>query len=267
MKRIVWLTDIHLELLQQEAIEAFLETIIHVNPDYVLISGDIAEHHLISTLETIEYGLQVPVYFVLGNHDYYYHSIEAVRANIQALSLDSVFLHWLPQCDVVALTEQVGLIGHDGWSDGRYGDYNASDVMLNDYVYIRDLRALSKTKRLEKLYQLGDEAGNYIRRILPIALKRFPHVWVVTHAPPFVEATWYEGNLLEPDDPYLPHFSCKAVGDALLEIAPQFPHRQITVLCGHTHSGGRTQVLDNLLVLTAGAEYHNPQIAQVFEVE
>lgn len=267
MKRLVWLTDLHLEFLQPEQIETFLTTVSAANPDYVLISGDIGGNKLMGILEMIEFSLQVPIYFVLGNHDYYNHSIAAVRDAVRALSLDSVYLHWLPICEVVQLTEQVGLVGHGGWSDGGYGNFMSSSVMLNDYIYIRELRGLSKSERLAALQQLGAEGANHIRKVLPLALERFQQVFVVTHSPPFIEATWHESKTPQPDDPYLPHFSCKAIGDALLEIVPQFPHRQVMVLCGHTHSTGQAQILDNLQVLTQGAEYNNPQIARLFEVD
>ena len=32
--------------------------------------------------------------------------------------------------------DEVGLVGHDGWSDGRAGNYAGSDVFLSDYLLI-----------------------------------------------------------------------------------------------------------------------------------
>jgi hypothetical protein len=88
-------------------------------------------------------------------------------------------------------------------------------------------------------------------------------VILATHIPPFKEATWNEGQLSDAD--FLPFFACKAVGDVLVEIMHIYPHRQLTVLCGHTHGRGQAQILDNLLVLTGGAEYGKPEVQQVFE--
>ena len=42
--------------------------------------------------------------------------------------------------------------------------------------------------------------------------------------------------------------------------------RSLTVLCGHTHGAGETQVLANLLAITGGAEYGRPRVQRVFEV-
>lgn len=35
------------------------------------------------------------------------------------------------------------------------------------------------------------------------------------HVPPFREASWHQGRIS--DDDWLPHFTCKAVGDVLRE--------------------------------------------------
>lgn len=47
---------------------------------------------------------------------------------------------------------------------------------------------------------------------------------------------------------------------------PDYPDRQLTVLCGHTHGAGETRPLDNVLILTGGAEYGRPVVQRVFEL-
>ena len=69
-----------------------------------------------------------------------------------------------------------------------------------------------------------------------------------------------------PADDCLPFFSCKAVGDVLLEAARAHPACQTLVLCGHTHGGGELQVLDNLRVVTGPAEYGRPEIQRIIDV-
>ncbi|MEA3468158.1 MAG: hypothetical protein U9R57_08050 [Thermodesulfobacteriota bacterium] len=44
-----------------------------------------------------------------------------------------------------------------------------------------------------------------------------------------------------------------------------YPDRQMTVLCGHTHSSGQVTILPNLLVKTGGAEYGSPMIQEALE--
>lgn len=84
-----------------------------------------------------------------------------------------------------------------------------------------------------------------------------------THVPPFKEACWHDGEIS--DDKWLPHFACKAVGNVLEKLMIEHPDRQMTVLCGHTHSSGRAEILPNLFVKTGGAEYGSPAIQEIIE--
>jgi Icc-related predicted phosphoesterase len=265
MIRIAWMTDIHLNFLNEEQLDAFLHKIAEANPDIVLIAGDIGEAHSFPLyLDRFAIRLQRPVYFVLGNHDFYFGTVEAVRSIAERLTNEFKWLSWLPKAGVVELTPDTALIGHDGWADGRYGDYEHSEMLLNDYLFIGELGGLDKSERLKMLNRLGDESGDYFRKWLPQALERYHHVYVVTHVPPFAESCLYEGQYSNVDS--LPHFSSKAVGDALLEVAQAYPDREITVLCGHTHSEARFQALPNLRVLTGGAKYGAPAIQSIIEI-
>ena len=86
---------------------------------------------------------------------------------------------------------------------------------------------------------------------------------VLTHVPPFREAAWYEGR--PSDSQWLPFFSCKAVGDVLLEAIQDLPCKRMTVLCGHIHGGGRSAILPNLATWTGPARYGRPAIQEIFE--
>ncbi len=267
MPRIAWSTDIHLNFLGTQQIEVFLQSVKTQSPDIYIISGDIGEARSIyDYLRRIADTLAIPIYFVLGNHDFYHGGIQHVRMGIIKLIQEVENLHWLNAETVVELTKDVGLLGHDGWGDGRYGDFFNSSVMLNDYVMIQDLTNIPHDVRLEKLHKLGDEAGKHIRKVLPLACKQYKRVYVMMHAPPFQESCWHEGESATDDSPYLPHFTCKAMGDALLEIVPKFPDCEVTVLCGHTHGSGTYQALPNLLVITGGAEYTKPTVNRVFDL-
>lgn len=267
MVRIAWMTDIHLNFLGTAQIEDWLSTIKKDDYDAMLITGDIGEaDSLQDYLIRIADYLGIPIYFVLGNHDYYGSSIQNVRANVRRLNAAHGQLHWLSEQGVVKFSDTVGLIGHGAWGDGGYGDFLGSELMLNDYHLIQDLCNLEPNQRLVKLRALGQASALYIQRNLSIALERFEHVYVALHVPPFQEACWYAGKTPLDDDDYLPHFTCKAVGDVLLDIAEQYPTKQITVLCGHTHGSGEAMMRANLHVITEGAEYGQPMIARVFSV-
>ena len=67
-----WLTDIHLNFLKHNQLEAFLLLLSEKLVDCFLISGDIGEaDKIIDCLKYAESVLKRPIYFVLGNHDYY----------------------------------------------------------------------------------------------------------------------------------------------------------------------------------------------------
>ena len=262
--RTIWLTDIHLEFLNDSAYSGFLQVLGEKNGDALLISGDIAQAPTVTEyLAKMAQSLAIPVYFVLGNHDFYHGSISTVRGAVKSLLKESVYLHWVSDCGPVSLNSTTCLVGHDGWGDARLGDYDNSAVSLNDFFLIRELTGLSQEDRLRKLHELGDEAAEHLRRVLPEALKSAEHVVVLTHVPPFREAAWYDGRSCDSD--WLPFFSCKAVGDILYEAMQRHPHKQMTVLCGHTHGGGRSQIMPNLVTLTGPARYGHPVIQEIFE--
>ncbi len=265
--KLAWLTDIHLNFLGPPVLEAFLESLAETEADAFLIGGDIGEAPNVSLyLNALNTALQRPIYFVLGNHDFYRGSIAGVRKKARDLCAALPNLHWLPDAGVVPLTADTCLVGQDGWGDGRLGDYHGSDVMLNDWGLIEEFGGFDENleKRLAKLNALGDEAAAHFRFVLPEALNGFRHVVVLTHVPPFRESCWHEGRLSDAN--WLPHFTCKAVGDVLAEAMAAAPDRQMTVLCGHTHGGGEAQIMQNLRVLTGSAEYGRPEIQKVLEV-
>jgi len=135
---------------------------------------------------------------------------------------------------------------------------------MTDFYAIEDLANLENPARFARLGALGDEAAAHFRRVLPQALETFPRVILLTHVPPFRETCWHEGRISSDD--FLPHFTCKAVGDVLLEIMESRRDRELTVLCGHTHGRGEVEILPNLRVVTGGAEYGKPEIQSVIEV-
>jgi hypothetical protein len=114
-----------------------------------VITGDISEAKTIEQdLAAIESRLSFPIYFVLGNHDFYNGSIAAVRKVVAGLCRRSRRLHYLSDEGVIPLNETTALVGHDGWADGRLGDYAGSTVELTDYTVIEEFMGLSPEARL-----------------------------------------------------------------------------------------------------------------------
>lgn len=264
--RIGWLTDIHLSFLSFQERSAFYGRIQAEKPEALLISGDIGESDCVTQiLAEFSNAIEAPIYFVLGNHDFYGGSIANVRKMAARRCASSDKLYWLPAAGIVPLTANTALIGHDSWADGRLGDFYRSDVMLNDYFQIEELCELLKPQLLAKLNALGDEAALFLEDHARQALAQWRNVLVLTHVPPFRESCWHEGRISADD--YLPHFACKAVGDRLAALMRKHPQNNMTVLCGHTHGSGFAQILMNLSVLTGGAEYGRPELQGVFKLD
>ncbi|MCE9552773.1 MAG: metallophosphoesterase [Planctomycetes bacterium] len=262
--RALWLTDIHLNFVTAPDLEGFYDDLAAAAPDALLISGDIGEATSVrGFLRQLAERIGVPTYFVLGNHDFYFGSIALVRREVGELCHEIPRLNYLTAEGVVPLAADVGLIGHDGWADAREGDYLRSYVMMNDYRLIAELTGFTKADRRGVLEKLGDEAAAHVRRWLPAALADFPEVVLLTHVPPVRAACWYNGQIS--DDEWAPHFVCRAVGDAILEIMPKYPRRRLTVLCGHTHSRGECQPLPNVKILTGAAQYGHPAVERVLD--
>jgi predicted phosphohydrolase len=265
MPRLAWITDPHLNFVDAPGRDAFYDAVRDAGADAVLVGGDIGEAHDFALhLARMCDRVGRPVYFVLGNHDYYRSSIAKVRGLAEKIgAVDG--LVWLPAAGVVPLSPQTALIGHGGWADARFGDFDRSTVMLNDYALIAELSFLSPHERKRRLHALGDEAGLFVRRILPAALASHGHVVLLTHVPPFREAAWHEGHIS--NDQWLPHMSCKAMGEAILEVMAAHPDQRLTVLCGHTHGEGETRPAANVHAVTGGAVYGKPAVQRVVEVE
>lgn len=261
--KLAWATDIHLDFLDAAGVEAFTSLLERSPADAFLIGGDIAKAGSVERhLRSLEARVLRPIYFVLGNHDFYVGSVSKVREAMRRL--DSKLLRWLPAAGVVPLTPETALVGHDGWGDARHGNVDTTPVRLNDFVMIEELSSLTREARRDRLRALGDEAAAHLGDVLPRALATHRRSIVLTHVPPFREACWHEGKIS--DDDWLPYFTCRAVGDVLLEVARARPDRDITVLCGHTHGAGTAELLPNLRVWTGGADYGSPRLERVFEI-
>jgi predicted MPP superfamily phosphohydrolase len=264
--RVAWVTDVHLNFVPSQKRFAFYDLIRAARPDALLLGGDIGEADTVTRLlKEIAAALQIPIYFVLGNHDFYGGSIADVREAVERDTNASPWLHWLPASGVVELTAATALIGHDSWADGRCGDFFRSEVMLNDYILIRELRSLTKKALHARLNALGDEAAEFLEKRAEEALAVRRNTIVLTHVPPFREACWHEGRIS--DDDWLPHFACRAAGDRLAAAMRARPDSGMTVLCGHTHGSGIARIFPNLVVSTGGAVYGEPVIQNVWDVE
>src|SRR3990167_8565108 len=267
--KLAWLTDIHLNFLDNDARARFYREILQTHCDAVMISGDIAEASSVAfILKEMANQIKKPVYFILGNHDYYRGNVNEVREAMSALTQTEKLLFWLPVSGPNILDKNTILLGQDGWADGRLGDYQNSRVTLNDSRMIADLfqeKILGKFQLLKKMQQLADADAIQLKNNLIQAVSQNPKkVVVLTHVPPFKESCLHNGKIS--DEEWLPYFSSKVVGDVLMKIAKENLAIEFLVLCGHTHGEARFQPTSNLIVEVGGAEYCQPVVQKVISV-
>ena len=259
MPLLSWLTDPHLNFLTPGAMRDFAHHLAEQCPDGLVITGDIAESPSVTSLmEILDQTLRCPVYFVLGNHDYYFGSIGETRERVRSWARQTTRCRWLPDSGVISLSDSTALVGHGAWSDGRVGDFMGSPIWINDYRHIADLVCDSKQELHRRLKELGDEGADAIGELLSEALESHRHVIVATHSPPFAEACWHDGKAEVGE--WTPHFTCEAVGRRLVEIMETRTHQSLQVICGHTHGEGQVQIRPNIHVRTGGAIYEAPDL-------
>lgn len=258
--KILWATDVHLDHCSEETLVAFWQAMVQEHPAAICLTGDIAAgDSLWPWLERFQNEVQVPLYFILGNHDYYNSSIAEVRQQMCWLNQSHTGLTWLGSAPVIELNPTWGIVGCDGWGDGRLGNFLGSSVKLKDYRLIAELAATESPEELWALLQaLGDAEAAYLAEQLPQALERYDNVLILTHPPPFAEACFYLGHV-SADENWLPHFTCKAVGDVLKAASECYPHRRMLVLAGHSHNPCDVSLNPALRVCVGEAHYGAPR--------
>ncbi len=263
LMKLVWVSDVHLNFLSPDQRFEFYGRVKEAEGDQVIISGDIAEsQNVVSILEEMQAAVGIPVNFVLGNHDYYCCS------NVANVKKSVKHLNWLPQAPV-ELTRDTIMIGVDGWGDCRNGDYENSNIIMNDWVYIKDLKRayLQGMDKLKvALQELADKDARSLKRQVNAALKKgiYSKIIIVSHVPAFEEASMYAGRKSTPSG--LPFYSSKCLGDAILPLAKSHPHIDFLWLSGHTHNRAKYKPCNNMTVKVAKAEYFYPQVEQVFDI-
>ncbi len=263
--RIAWITDPHLNHVSSRDWDLWSDRIASTQPDALLITGDISEgDDVVLQLRRIADSIAVPLYFVLGNHDFYQSSIARTRQNVIAASRELDALNYLTDLGPIHLADGVYLVGEDGWGDATIGNYEDSFIRLNDFELIDDFREISSDDWKARLQQLGAESAARLQVKLDAVARDATHVLVATHVPPFRESCWYEGKTT--DDNWAPFFVCGEIGRTLMEFCQQRPDCKTTVICGHAHHDGIATLRENLTVFTGAAVYGSPAVEAVIEV-
>jgi Icc protein len=265
LMRLVWTTDPHLNHVPVNAWEHWVQANRSAQPQGILITGDISEgDDVVFQLQRIAESLPFPIYFVLGNHDFYQSSIGQTRRRVIEACREHPRLFYLTDLDPLEMPGGAFLLGDDGWGDGTVGDYEGSPVRINDFELIDEFKSVAPSQWKQLLQDQGEQSARRLRHKLRILPGDTRSVIVLTHVPPFREACWYQGNTT--DDNWAPFFVCGEVGKALLAAAAERPACKITVLCGHTHNSGVAKLSENLVVYTGAADYGAPIVEGIVQV-
>ena len=260
-----WFSDLHLDKASPSRISRLIDQITDNQSDCVFITGDIStSRKLTEHLALLAAACAPrPIYFVVGNHDYYGSSIAGVDADITSLCAKVGNLHHLDGRQIIPLTRDVCLVGHGGWADARAGHGLRTDLRSPDHHAIRDFHGLSHEQCLLRMQEMGKGSARAIRRILPLALSRFQHVVLLTHTPPYAKSVRYNGEAC--GRLHLPHYTNVSAGLAIRGIARAFPQRRITILAGHTHSANVTHIDPNICVRVAHARTGMPGPLEILQ--
>ena len=93
---------------------------------------------------------------------------------------------------------------------------------MNDFKLIAELAGRNKHDRWEVLKGLGDEAAAHFRRVLPLAFETH-RGGGAADARSAVSGSLLARRHNSPNDQWLPHFTCHAVGEAILEMHGRSP--------------------------------------------
>lgn len=265
--KLLWLSDLHLDLSSDEFKSRFFGKLKALPYDCVVITGDISNgRQLASHLDELaEVCAPRPVYFCLGNHDFYESTFAAVNHEVELACRRHGNLNFLGNGEILPIGRDTAIVGHGGWADGRAGWGKRTIIESRDHHSIGDFKNLSKDEVFDRMEMLGQESARYFRRVLPYALSCYSEVIIATHVPPFQSVT-LQHHGKECGRTHLPHYSNSCAAGPVLAIVRKYPGRRATLLCGHTHHSAR-KTFDNLTVCVAGAQRGRPAIQGVLEVK
>jgi predicted phosphohydrolase len=278
MASITWCTDLHLDHVDDKKLISFAESLNKSKSDFILFTGDISNSTSVTyKLSAIEHIVKRPLYFVLGNHDYYGSSVEVVRKQMHDLTNVAQYLRYLPTHTYSRLTDNVALVGHDCWYDAGYGNLKQTKMIFNDWIMIKEYAG---TINRESLYnvnadykkvvdvsqKLAHQGVIHIFNGLKDALKdkKIRKVLIASHVPAYLQSHMYEGKL--GDDTAHPWFLCKMLSKVIDDACSFYPDRQFVLLSGHTHGRYKNRIRENLEVMVGDAEYGNPKIESVITI-
>jgi 3',5'-cyclic AMP phosphodiesterase CpdA len=271
-RRILHLTDLHLSSSDEKSRQILYDNIRQLKPLIIFITGDIGnsttiKKHLQELILNID--TDTSVYYVLGNHDYYYSSVDCVINDLTLQYHKNDFFNELLVCTPMWVKEISILnnliIGVNNFPDGRCGDLDKSEIFINDYSYIEDYVVNDYKEVMKKLGKIS--ADQLDSRLNDHDLYLYDNIVVLMHTPPFRGAALHNGMMTMGG--YEPHMVNVSCGEVLEYHATKEENKNtnFVVLCGHSHSQSVYDPLQNLTVYTGGSYLGHPNISGVISLD
>lgn len=109
----------------------------------------------------------------------------------------------------------------------------------------------------EALKSKAREGAKQVRAMATKAISDgIKKIVIATHVPPWRQNSVYKGEIS--DDSWLPNFSSKIMGDAILSISEENPSVKFEVLCGHSHGDAEYSPNGSIRSRTGFSEYGRP---------
>lgn len=265
MHRYIWLTDTHLDKAFPWSLAKFLLHISRQKLDGIFLTGDISNGYLLTKhLKLLASCVKCPIYFVLGNHDYHFSSIEQTHQAIRELCAQYPNLIWMTEAGIVPLNEEVCLIGTEGWYDAEEGKKEYLRLTF-DWWMTSNFRQLPNMEdRILMWRQMATRSALDIADKLEKAIEQgFKTIYLLTHFPCWSFSTNDQGTLMEKF--WLPYNTNLRLGKTIEDVMRHHKKKHCTVLAGHTHDPKSIVVSRNIDARVGAATYiglskHNEQL-------
>jgi len=242
-RQYVWLTDLHVDKLSADDYAELISSIIALKADGVWLTGDIGDPPANWVfLETLLHHVKFPIYFVLGNHDYYQQRIADVRKKANQLMDTFKQAHYLTNEPAHRINEDTLLVGVDGWA-------NTADIPLAQPTWDSERVMDLQSPHLATLQQVMNKKAavdaslllSKCQQSIRAATKR---VYILTHVPP-EQARCGQYPVKPLQARRAVYYSC-ALGGVLDELRLQYPLIHFYVFSGHVHQNQLYRLGHNL---------------------
>lgn len=230
--KLAWMTDLHLDLVEEAVRQKFFESVRNTKYDAAVVTGDISSPARLGR-DLLDLGRACGprrIFFVLGNHDIGPQG-PAVEETVRIMCRLQRNLRPVWRQEVIPLTAHACVIGCHG---GTCSDKHCF------------------------------QAAAHFRKVLPRALSRFGHAWLLTHVPPFEQGVRFSGRPVQ--GAKREAFVNRPAGRVIAGIARRFEGRRVSVLAGHTHCRARLKISPTVDISVGGARRGFPEIQEIIDI-